>query len=930
MNISDLFGNGQERVPAPEVADPEDVEQYNIRYAKANGISYADNGDADDLMTSNPFAKQEDNEYRSEFPWLQDPDKGVRWDFNPIELRNLAQPNTWVGMLVQSIVTQIAQVPITVVKTESVTDIQKRLSDEPQERTPIEKADTTEELPDRQAREIFDLLEDPNPDISYQDFAEMSLADLLEVGSASTVKVFPSGAYEQRETRGTRQKGDLEFVADPADVKPQALQVQPPEVWTKEYSERTNLLKGFWQFDQHKSPGGDGGVSRGTQPAIYFDSEEVMWQDIHKRSNRRYGFPPTLWCREFLRLLDLSVSQEQKYFAEGSLPNGFLAGESWDANDAENILGRMSDAKGNPQKIPILYGDGGDVDYIPAQFNYQELQFTERMQWYARVIASVFQVPTAVVGIEPEQINYHTFQGEVENFESNTLGPYMQLFERWVNSELIRPHWGREYHVELKPGVSESTRAMRSERVRAEFNAGLKTRNEARREIGDELVDEEQDGFVDEVMDDGDDEEGGLDELLASGGDSGNVNAAVKQTLEDIDTTPPQDVQEAAQAALDAREETGNPNDCGTQVGWQRANQLANGESVSEETINRMVSFLSRHLGQAPDDLSTLPRDSCQRMMIQAWGGRPGLRWAESVQERFETVRADSVTKDDDDDAFRNTDDFQAFTVQPGMVEAVADEISAEVEALYDDILSDAEIQSIIERLATPDEEGMDKSAAALARRLKELVADSDVVNRIRESIRDATAEGAVAGLERAISETGEDTDLDAERIEAQLRDRDVTFADRFVERMSEQVRETVADGWADGKGSTEIAEDIAEQANIDEGWLGAERIARQEMQVAAGQARSEFAADIGKVEVWMHSGDYPQRPGARESHDEMDGAWKWPGDSWEVDYSAEGGPVVNESVPGDSVHGIGCRCDVLLRDRDEVNAEDYAGDSSP
>ena len=128
--------------------------------------------------------------------------------------------------------------------------------------------------------------------------------------------------------------------------------------------------------------------------------------------------------------------------------------------------------------------------------------------------------------------------------------------------------------------------------------------------------------------------------------------SADKLAAEDVDTTPPEDVQAAAQAALDVRDDPDvDVSDCGTQTGWTRANQLANGESVSEETINRMVSFLSRHLAQAPDDLSTLERDSCQRVMIQAWGGRPGLRWAESVQEQLENheTMTESDTTDDTD-----------------------------------------------------------------------------------------------------------------------------------------------------------------------------------------------------------------------------------------------------------------------------------------
>ena len=67
------------------------------------------------------------------------------------------------------------------------------------------------------------------------------------------------------------------------------------------------------------------------------------------------------------------------------------------------------------------------------------------------------------------------------------------------------------------------------------------------------------------------------------------------QDVEDIDTGDyPDAAVENARMALEAREDTGNPNDCGTRVGWERANQLVNGEDLSEETIGRMAAF-KRH-----------------------------------------------------------------------------------------------------------------------------------------------------------------------------------------------------------------------------------------------------------------------------------------------------------------------------------------------
>mgnify|MGYP000111297809 CR=1 FL=1 len=112
------------------------------------------------------------------------------------------------------------------------------------------------------------------------------------------------------------------------------------------------------------------------------------------------------------------------------------------------------------------------------------------------------------------------------------------------------------------------------------------------------------------------------------------------QDVEDIDTGDyPEAAVENAQMALDWKDETGNPNDCGTRVGWERANQLVNGESLSEDTINRMVSFFSRHEKGGDDQ----PKEDCSRMMWKAWGGDEGQRWAESKQDEFETARENAA-----------------------------------------------------------------------------------------------------------------------------------------------------------------------------------------------------------------------------------------------------------------------------------------------
>jgi hypothetical protein len=102
-----------------------------------------------------------------------------------------------------------------------------------------------------------------------------------------------------------------------------------------------------------------------------------------------------------------------------------------------------------------------------------------------------------------------------------------------------------------------------------------------------------------------------------------------KYTLESY-TDYPKEASENAKIALRYAEENGW-GDCGTPVGKQRANQLANGEPISEETIARMAGF-ERHRQNSQKELG----DGCGRLMWLAWGGDAGVEWA---QRKLEQIR---------------------------------------------------------------------------------------------------------------------------------------------------------------------------------------------------------------------------------------------------------------------------------------------------
>lgn len=93
-----------------------------------------------------------------------------------------------------------------------------------------------------------------------------------------------------------------------------------------------------------------------------------------------------------------------------------------------------------------------------------------------------------------------------------------------------------------------------------------------------------------------------------------------------------------ARRALDHKK---NGSDCGTLVGWQRANQIANGEGLSEETVQRTYSFLSR--AETYDQGKYFDEDGseiCGSVMYDAWGGSAMRVWAEA---KYKAIQKDKV-----------------------------------------------------------------------------------------------------------------------------------------------------------------------------------------------------------------------------------------------------------------------------------------------
>lgn len=100
-----------------------------------------------------------------------------------------------------------------------------------------------------------------------------------------------------------------------------------------------------------------------------------------------------------------------------------------------------------------------------------------------------------------------------------------------------------------------------------------------------------------------------------------------------------------AQKAIDWKEKYGRDVvTAGTAVGWQRAHQLAKGESLSEDVVSRMAQF-NRHRKNSTiaSEFKDEPWKDRGHVAWLIWGGTEGVDWAMETMDKIKA--AEEVTE---------------------------------------------------------------------------------------------------------------------------------------------------------------------------------------------------------------------------------------------------------------------------------------------
>jgi hypothetical protein len=174
-----------------------------------------------------------------------------------------------------------------------------------------------------------------------------------------------------------------------------------------------------------------------------------------------------------------------------------------------------------------------------------------------------------------------------------------------------------------------------------------------------------------------------------------------KTELQESFTDYPESASNNARRALKYASENGW-GDCGTNVGKARANQLANKEPISEETVKRMASF-RRH--QQHKDVPYTK--GCGGLMWDAWGGESGISWAENKVKQL------NLSADKPEFTAEAESDWLQYLETKGEV------IGEEYELIEEAVVTDADNEGeykFFKRFAEPEEKSKDDKGVYLIR----------------------------------------------------------------------------------------------------------------------------------------------------------------------------------------------------------------------
>jgi len=358
---------------------------------------------------------------------------------------------------------------------------------------------------------------------------------------------------------------------------------------------------------------------------------------IHIRYNRdpqdiRLGRSPVMAVLREIATDNTASTTAYGLLANGAMPS-LIVGP--DAKD-QTVDISIDDARQVKRQLhEDLTGDGsGGIVVMTGAYKLDRVSLTPS----ELALDSVRRVPEericSALGINPmvlglgsglERSTYSNYERAQQAAWEDGMVPLLRTLADAITADLL-PEYPEtqegdfiQYDLETVRALADDL-AAEAERAERLYKAGIIDRAEAKRIAGLEAVPED---------------EGQLHPTAIPVQSGGGFDASAVRSY-DVKFRPTEAMRTAAQRALDWKAEGF---DGGTRIGLARANQIVNGEKLSEDTILRMYSFFSRHEVDKKAEGFNAGEDgfpSPGRVAWDLWGGDAGFRWSTSKRNAMQ------------------------------------------------------------------------------------------------------------------------------------------------------------------------------------------------------------------------------------------------------------------------------------------------------
>ncbi len=376
---------------------------------------------------------------------------------NLLEIRVFAR-SPWVQMAMNTIKKEVAQVPYEIVPVDEDDD--------------IDKHKVQAELLDNWLMDINE-----NHETIY-DIMDATITDLGEIDAGVWAKVFSANSYSEQNVNVLNVLGEVTGT-EPRVTLNEFKQRELLQLW---YADGATFLfdidifrriRGYYQYS-FKHP---------RAAPIFFYPEEITYLMLNRRSHTLYGYSPTQASQQEIELMMQSTRYNKDFFIKNMIPDGIVFMEDADEDSLPGIKEEWQNkVQGKPHKL-LFINSKGDVQIMNQ--NNRDMEWLEGQKWYFHIIFGMFGMSPAEVGFH-EDVNRSTQEGQERVTVKNAIKPYLNLFEKKLNSEIIP-----EFLQEEKPLIKlrfmpkdHAAEQIEFEQSMKEIEMGTLTPNEYRRTRG--------------------------------------------------------------------------------------------------------------------------------------------------------------------------------------------------------------------------------------------------------------------------------------------------------------------------------------------------------------------------------------------------------------------------------------------------------------